>query len=101
MKNAHRSPHPPRRRRRDGGAVLITVLLVMIALLGLGVTALWLTSSNMQMGANTNMRNMALYVAEMGVEIVRQDLNIRTPMDDPTLDALLGPKTPTADPFDN
>jgi Tfp pilus assembly protein PilX len=67
-----------RRRRPDGGAVLITVLLVMIALLGLGVTALWLTSGTMQMGANSNQRAMALYVAEIGIERVRQDMNTRT-----------------------
>jgi len=59
--------------------VLITVLLVMIALLGLGVTALWLTSGNMSVGASTNLRNQALYVAEVGIERVRNDLNRATP----------------------
>jgi Tfp pilus assembly protein PilX len=63
------------RRRSDGGAVLITVLLVMLALLGLGVMALWMTSGNMQIGSNTNLRNQALYVAEAGIEAVRNDLN--------------------------
>jgi hypothetical protein len=55
--------------------VLITVLLVMLALLGLGVLALWMTSGNLQIGANANLRNQALYVAEAGIEAVRNDLN--------------------------
>jgi len=66
-------------RPRDGGAVLLTVLLVMMALMGLGITALWLTTSGMQVGANTNLRNQALYVAEMGIEAVRADLNTNPP----------------------
>lgn len=63
------------KRRADRGAVLITVLLVMLALLGLGVLALWMTSGNLQIGANANLRNQALYVAEAGIEAVRNDLN--------------------------
>jgi hypothetical protein len=66
---------PNARRRRDGGAVLLTVLLVMMALLGLGVMALWMTSGTLQIGSNTNLRNQALYVAEAGIEAVRNDLN--------------------------
>jgi Tfp pilus assembly protein PilX len=62
-------------RERERGAVLITVLLVMLALLGLGVMAMWMTSGNLQIGANTNLRNQALYVAEAGIEAVRNDLN--------------------------
>jgi Tfp pilus assembly protein PilX len=64
-----------KRRPGDRGAVLITVLLVMLALLGLGVLALWMTSGNLQIGANANLRNQALYVAEAGIEAVRNDLN--------------------------
>jgi hypothetical protein len=64
---------PP--RRREHGAALITVMMVMVALLGLGVTALWLTSGNLQIGATTNLRNQALYVAEAGIEAARADLN--------------------------
>jgi Tfp pilus assembly protein PilX len=63
------------KRTKDRGAVLITVLLVMLALLGLGVLALWMTSGNLQIGANANLRNQALYVAEAGIEAVRNDLN--------------------------
>jgi hypothetical protein len=63
------------RRQAESGAVLITVMLVMLALLGLGVMALWMTSGNLQIGSNTNLRNQALYVAEAGIEVVRNDLN--------------------------
>jgi hypothetical protein len=72
-----RSPRAP--RRGEAGAVLITVMLVMLALLGMGVMALWMTSGNMQIGSNTNLRNQALYVAEAGIEAVRNDLNGPTP----------------------
>lgn len=50
-------------------------MLVMFALLGLGVAALWMTSGNLQIGATTNLRNQALYLAEAGIEAVRSDLN--------------------------
>jgi Tfp pilus assembly protein PilX len=66
-------------RRGERGAVLITVMLVMLALLGLGVMALWMTSGNMQIASTTNLRNQALYVAEAGIEAVRNDLNGATP----------------------
>src|SRR5262245_36388198 len=76
MSNAFERNRPrPRNRPREAGAVLLTVLLVMVTLLGLGITALWMTTTGMQIGANTNMRNQALYVAEMGIEAVRKDLN--------------------------
>jgi hypothetical protein len=74
-KEPGRSGPVPGARRGDAGAVLITVMLVMFALLGVGVTALWMTSGNLQIGANTNMRSQALYVAEAGIERVRADLN--------------------------
>jgi hypothetical protein len=54
-------------------------MLVMLALLGMGVMALWMTSGNMQIGSNTNLRNQALYVAEAGIEAVRNDLNGAAP----------------------
>jgi Tfp pilus assembly protein PilX len=87
---------PPKRRRQpDTGAVLITVLLVMLALLGLGVMALWMTSGNLQIGANANLRNQALYVAEAGIEAVRNDLNANPSR---SMTALLqGGKDPTND----
>ena len=83
------------KRKSDSGAVLITVLLVMLALLGLGVLALWMTSGNLQIGANANLRNQALYVAEAGIEAVRNDLNANPGRSINAL--LLGGKDPTND----
>ena len=62
-------------RRGDQGAVLLIVLMVILALLGVGMTALWMTGGNLQIGANANLRNQALYVAEAGIEAARADLN--------------------------
>lgn len=58
--------------RRDRGAVLIVVLLVIMALSGMGIAALWLTSANNQLSTNLTMRNQALYVAEAGIDRARQ-----------------------------
>lgn len=70
---------PPTRtatpRPRQSGAVLIVVMMVMMGLLGLGLTAMWLTSGNLQIGATTSLRNQALYVAEAGIERARFELN--------------------------
>jgi hypothetical protein len=67
----------PRRRARhaESGAVLLLVMMLMISLFGLGVTALWLTGGNLQIGANVNQRMQALYVAEAGIERARAILN--------------------------
>jgi hypothetical protein len=64
---------PPRDPQR--GAVLVLVMMLMISLFGLGVTALWLTSGNLQVGTNVNQRLMALYCAEAGIERARAILN--------------------------
>jgi len=50
-------------------------MLLMLALMGLGLTGLWLTSGNLQVSANINQRIAALYVAEAGVERARIILN--------------------------
>jgi hypothetical protein len=50
-------------------------MMLMISLFGLGITALWLTSGNMQVGANVNQRTQALYCAEAGIERARAVLN--------------------------
>jgi hypothetical protein len=76
-----------RPRTREGGAILIAVMLIMIVLLGLGMSGLFLTKSNVQMLTNTNLRNQALYVAEAGLERARDILN--GPIA-PDLTALLG-----------
>lgn len=62
-------------RERERGAVLIVVLLVLVALLGVGVTGLWLTRSTVQIGANIALRNQALYMAEAALERARWWLN--------------------------
>lgn len=75
-------PHVPRRvcagRVADRGAVLVVVMMVMMGVLGLGVTAMWLTSGNLQVGANTNQRMLALYAAEAGLERARSVFNTPT-----------------------
>ena len=64
-----------RTRNPESGAVLLLVMMLMISLFGLGVTALWLTSGNMQIGTNVNQRMQALYCAEAGLERARAILN--------------------------
>jgi hypothetical protein len=59
----------------ERGAVLVVVLIVMVALLGLGMTGLFLTSSSIQMNTNINLRNQALVIAEAGIERARMVLN--------------------------
>jgi len=72
---------------RDGqaGAVLIIVMLAMIGLLGIGLTGVFLTGGNVQMAANTNLRNQALYVAEAGLERARDILNGPSQVDFPAM----------------
>jgi len=43
-------------RRPETGAVLVVVLLAMIALLGMGLTGLYLTSGSIPMSAQINVR---------------------------------------------
>src|ERR1035437_4291968 len=62
-------------RQTDQGAVLMVVLIALIALMGLGMTGLFLTSGSIQMNANINLRNQALVVAEAGIERARGVLN--------------------------
>ena len=64
-----------RARDPERGAVLVLVMMLMISLFGLGVTALWLTSGNLQIGTNVNQRLQALYCAEAGIERARAILN--------------------------
>jgi hypothetical protein len=73
------------RRAPDQGAVLMVVMMVILGLMGLGMTALWVTSGNMQMGANVNLRTQALYVAEAGVHRAQEILNAIAPPPDLTL----------------
>lgn len=82
---AQPTPAPYAPRRRDAGAVLLVVMMVLVTLMGLGMTAMWLTSGNLQMSANVNMRNNAFYVAEAGVERARAVLNDPVAPDLPSL----------------
>lgn len=72
---------------RDGqaGAVLVIVMLAMIGLLGIGLTGVFLTGGNVQIAANTNLRNQALYVAEAGLERARDILNGPSQADFPAM----------------
>jgi len=72
---------------RDGqaGAVLVIVMLAMIGLLGIGLTGVFLTGGNVQIAANTNLRNQALYVAEAGLERARDILNGPSQVDFPAM----------------
>jgi len=81
----------PSLRRPETGAVLVVVLLAMIALLGMGLTGLYLTSGSIQMSANINMRNQALYVAEAGIQAAKNLLNQPLPVN---LNSLLAGNSP-------
>ncbi len=67
------------RRHGESGSILVVVLMVMLGLLALGITAMWLTSGNLQVGANMSQRTQALYVAEAGIEKAREILNALPP----------------------
>jgi Tfp pilus assembly protein PilX len=82
-------------RRHERGAVLVIVLLIMVVMLGLGMTALWLTSGNLQVGSSMNLRTQALYVAEAGIERARTIINAPPPA--PSLPALLAGSNPSWD----
>lgn len=78
----------------EGGAVLVVVLMVLLGLLGMGLIAMWLTGSNLNVGANMNQRTQALYVAEAGLEKARSILNGPVA---PDTNALLTGSNPLAD----
>jgi hypothetical protein len=79
----------------------MVVLLVMVALLGLGMTGLFLTSGSIQMNSNINMRNQALVVAEAGIE--RAQFILNNPLVTPNLPRLLAPtvSNPSDEPIQN
>jgi hypothetical protein len=66
---------------------LLLMMLLIIGLLGLGVTGMWLTSGNLQVQANNNLRAQALVVAEAGISRARAALNAGV-----NIDALLAGK---------
>jgi len=89
--------HVRDRQTAESGAILVAVMLIMIVLLGLGMSGLFLTKSNVQSLTNTNLRNQALYVAEAGLERARDILN--GPIA-PDLAALLGGTGHVVNPAD-
>jgi hypothetical protein len=72
-------------------------MLAIIGLLGIGLTGVFLTGGNVQVAANTNLRNQALYVAEAGLERARDILNGAAQVDFP---AMLGGAGHAAHPAD-
>ena len=58
-------------RQSERGAVLLVVLFLTIALLGLGMTGLYLASNSLRMVTNINLSNEARVVAEAGIEHAR------------------------------
>ena len=86
-RDASPARNPVAGRDAQAGAVLVIVMLAMIGLLGIGLTGVFLTGGNVQIAANTNLRNQALYVAEAGLERARDILNGPSPVD---FAALLG-----------
>jgi Tfp pilus assembly protein PilX len=69
------TPRSDRRRDVQSGAIMVIVMLSMIGLIGIGMAGVFLTGGNVQVAANTNLRNQALYVAEAGLERARDILN--------------------------
>lgn len=72
---------------------MLVVMMMVLALVGLGITGLWLASGNLQVQANNNLRAQALYVAEAGVERARAALN----SGGISVDALLAGASPRLD----
>jgi hypothetical protein len=72
-------------------------MLAMIGLLGIGLTGVFLTGGNVQIAANTNIHNQALYVAEAGLERASDILNGPAQVDFP---AMLGGTGHVAHPAD-
>lgn len=64
------SPKPMSSRlvRNDEGAVMLLALLVSMLLAGLGVSAMWMSSSSTRISSNVNMRNEALNAAETAID---------------------------------
>lgn len=75
LQTARAHETPIRTRQSEGGAVLLLMMMLILGLLGLGVTGLWLTSGNLQVQANNNLRAQALVVAEAGIARARAALN--------------------------
>ncbi len=70
-------------RKAESGSVLVLALLVTMVILAIGLVAMWLSSSEMQMTGNISRRQEALYAAEAGLERARATLMEYTNWSDP------------------
>ena len=61
-------------RNSESGSVMILAMLVTLLILGIGLTAMWVSSSNMQVSGNLTRRQENLFVAETGLERARSVL---------------------------
>lgn len=66
-----------RAARREAGSVLLIALLVTLIVLGIGLTAMWLSSSGTRVSGNLTRRQEALYAAETGIERAQAVLRAR------------------------
>lgn len=67
---------PPGKKREqdESGSILVLTLLVTLVILGVGLTAMWISSSGMKMSGNLTRRQEALYASEAGMEHARSIL---------------------------
>jgi len=63
------------RRRTERGITLVVTLLIIVALLGIGMAAIWMTSMGTRVATNLNSRQAALNAANAGIQHARQILN--------------------------
>lgn len=56
------------RRTSEGGSVMVLAMLVTLVILGVGITAMMISSSGMKMSGNLNRRQEALSSVEVGIE---------------------------------
>lgn len=65
------------RRGPDQGSVLLIAMLVTLMVLGIGLTAMWLSSSGTKISGNLTRRQEALYAADTGIERAQALLRAR------------------------
>lgn len=72
----HRQSRP--HRPREAGSVLVLALLVTLLILGVGLTAMYLSSSGMKVSGNITRRQEAMSATETGLERALMVLNNAT-----------------------
>ncbi len=58
-------------RTSESGSVMILAMLVTLLIMGIGLTAMWLSSSKMKVSGNVARRQENLFIAETGLERAR------------------------------